>query len=231
VGDEKTQVMVVDDDDNIREIIKLYLEKEGYMVCMAENGDAAVHLFKSIPIDIVVLDIMMPEMDGWDTCKEIRKISDVPILMLSAKGESFDRILGLELGADDYLVKPFEPKELLARIKAVLRRYQPQQLKQKRLLTFPNLVIDLEEYVVRLNGETIELAPKEIELLYLLATNVNQVFTREQLIEKVWDYDYLGDSRTIDVHVKRLRSKLEKGEQIWSIKTVWGVGYKFEVKQ
>lgn len=228
--EQQQLVMVVDDDEHIRELITLYLEKESYRVLAAAHGAQAVQLFKQQPADIIVLDIMMPEMDGWDVCREIRKTSDAPILMLSAKGESFDRILGLELGADDYMVKPFEPKELIARVKAILRRCQPQQ-PIKRQLNFPNLVIDLEEYVVKVAGQVIELAPKEIELLYFLATNPNQVFTREQLIEKVWGYDYLGDTRTIDVHVKRVRSKLEHAQQTWSIKTVWGVGYKFEVRQ
>ncbi len=230
MGEEKVRVMVVDDDEHIRELVRLYLEKEGYQVIAAADGNEAIKIFREQGADLIVLDIMMPEMDGWGVCREIRKISDVPILMLSAKGESFDKILGLELGADDYVVKPFEPKELTARIKAIFRRYQPAKPVKKQV-TFPNLIIDLQEYLVKLNGEPIELAPKEIELLYFLAINPNQVFTREQLIEKVWGYDYLGDTRTIDVHVKRLRGKLEKSEQPWNIKTVWGVGYKFEVRQ
>lgn len=226
---EKERVMIVDDDEHIRELLRLYLEKEGYETSLAVDGNQALSTFQDKGADLIILDIMMSGLDGWEVCREIRKNSDVPIVMLTAKGESFDKLTGFELGADDYVVKPFEPKEIVARVKAVLRRAQPQAA-PKRQIAISNLVIDMEEYVVKVGDETLELAPKEIELLYFLASNANQVFSREQLIEQVWGYDYLGDTRTIDVHVKRLRSKLRHAEQDWHIKTVWGVGYKFEVK-
>lgn len=226
---EKERVMIVDDDEHIRELLRLYLEKEGYETSLAVDGNQALSTFQDKGADLIILDIMMSGLDGWEVCREIRKNSDVPIVMLTAKGESFDKLTGFELGADDYVVKPFEPKEIVARVKAVLRRAQPQAA-PKRQIAVSNLVIDMEEYVVKVGDETLELAPKEIELLYFLASNANQVFSREQLIEQVWGYDYLGDTRTIDVHVKRLRSKLRHAEQDWHIKTVWGVGYKFEVK-
>ncbi|MBO8169780.1 MAG: response regulator transcription factor [Thermoanaerobacteraceae bacterium] len=226
---EKERVMIVDDDEHIRELLRLYLEKEGYETSLAVDGNQALSTFQDKGADLIILDVMMPGLDGWEVCREIRKNSGVPIVMLTAKGESFDKLTGFELGADDYVVKPFEPKEIVARVKAVLRRAQPQ-VAPKRQIAISNLVIDMEEYVVKVGDETLELAPKEIELLYFLASNANQVFSREQLIEQVWGYDYLGDTRTIDVHVKRLRSKLRHAEQDWHIKTVWGVGYKFEVK-
>ncbi|SKA95401.1 DNA-binding response regulator, OmpR family, contains REC and winged-helix (wHTH) domain [Caloramator quimbayensis] len=223
----ETKVLVVDDDSNICDLIELYLQKEGYRVYKAHNGSEAIKIYRDKTVDIIVLDIMMPIMDGYETLKEIRKTSSVPVLMLTAKGETFDRVLGLELGADDYIVKPFEPKELVARIKAVLRRYKPQT--QKRALEFSDLIIDADSYIVKYKGQEMEMPPKEFELLYFIASNPNKVFTRDQLLYEVWGYDYPGDSRTVDVHVKRLREKLPDNKE-WQIKTVWGVGYKFEVK-
>ena len=223
----ETKVLIVDDDSNICDLIELYLQKEGYKVYKAYNGAEAIKIFKDKMIDVIVLDIMMPQMDGYETLKEIRKTSAIPVVMLTAKGETFDRVLGLELGADDYIVKPFEPKELVARIRAVLRRYKPQT--QKRALEFSDLIIDADSYIVKYKGEDMEMPPKEFELLYFLASNPNKVFTRDQLLYEVWGYDYPGDSRTVDVHVKRLREKLPDNRE-WQIKTVWGVGYKFEVK-
>lgn len=225
------RILVVDDDRNICELIRLYLEKEGFSVTLAHDGQAAITLFKESTPSVVLLDIMLPKMDGFQVCREIRRISNIPIIMLTAKGETFDKVLGLELGADDYMVKPFENKELVARIKAVLRRYDPKDDAEKEIV-YPNLVINLSNYELKINGNQIDIPPKELELLYFLATNPNKVFTREQLLETVWDFDYFGDSRTVDVHVKRLREKLElAGEgQNWQLKTVWGVGYKFEVK-
>lgn len=224
------RVLVVDDDKNICELIRLYLEKEGFSVVIANDGQTAVDLFKENTPSVVLLDVMLPKMDGFQVCREIRRISNIPIIMLTAKGETFDKVLGLELGADDYMVKPFENKELVARIKAVLRRYDPKDNKDKEVV-YPNIVINLSNYELKINGNSVDIPPKELELLYFLATNPNKVFTREQLLETVWGFDYFGDSRTVDVHVKRLREKLElAGEQNWQLKTVWGVGYKFEVK-
>ncbi|NLH95834.1 MAG: response regulator transcription factor [Clostridiaceae bacterium] len=225
----KTSVLVVDDDVNICELIRLYLEKEGFEVLAVHNGKSAMDVFVDSAPNIVILDIMLPGMDGWQVCREIRKISNIPIIMLTAKGETFDKVLGLELGADDYIVKPFDPKELVARVKAVLRRYERTDFDVKEVV-FPNLVINKSTYVVKLNGKEIDLPPKELELLYFLASNPNKVFTREQLLENVWGYDFYGDSRTVDVHIKRLREKLDQPGQVWQLKTVWGVGYKFEVK-
>ena len=227
---EKTRVLIVDDDPNINQLIKLYLEKEGYETETAERGDDALHLFKKNPPQIVLLDLMLPGMDGWQVCREIRKISTIPIIMLTAKDETFDKVLGLELGADDYMTKPFDPKELIARIKAVMRRTQTA-VAPERELAFPNLVINMSTYLVTYNGKDIEMPPKEIELLYFLAAHPNKVFTRDQLLEQVWGFDYFGDSRTVDVHIKRIREKLPGSEEYgWQIKTVWSVGYKFEVK-
>ncbi|MBR7164176.1 MAG: response regulator transcription factor [Clostridia bacterium] len=225
------RILVVDDDKNICELIRLYLEKEGFAVTLAHDGQAALVQFKESTPSIVLLDIMLPKMDGFQVCREIRRISNIPIIMLTAKGETFDKVLGLELGADDYMVKPFENKELVARIKAALRRYDPKDDAEKEVV-YPNLAINLTNYELKINGNVIDIPPKELELLYYLATNPNKVFTREQLLETVWGFDYFGDSRTVDVHVKRLREKLElAGEgQNWQLKTVWGVGYKFEVK-
>ena len=225
------RILVVDDDRNICELIRLYLEKEGFQVALAYDGQAAITSFKENTPSVVLLDVMLPKMDGFQVCREIRRISNIPIIMLTAKGETFDKVLGLELGADDYMVKPFENKELVARIKAVLRRYDPKDDAEKEIV-YPNIAINLSNYELKINGNQIDIPPKELELLYYLATNPNKVFTREQLLETVWGFDYFGDSRTVDVHVKRLREKLElAGEgQNWQLKTVWGVGYKFEVK-
>ncbi len=225
------RILVVDDDKNICEIIRLYLEKEGFLVSIANDGEAALQTFRETTPSVVVLDVMMPKMDGFQVCREIRRVSSIPVIMLTAKGETFDKVLGLELGADDYMVKPFENKELVARIKAVLRRYEPKDNADKEII-YPNLCVNLTNYELKINGEVIDIPPKELELLYYLATNPNKVFTREQLLETVWGFDYFGDSRTVDVHVKRLREKLElAGDAVnWQLKTVWGVGYKFEVK-
>lgn len=221
-------VMVVDDDINICELQRLYFEKENYKVTICHDGNQAVEVFKEAAPHIVILDIMLPGMDGWEVCREIRKISSIPIIMLSAKDETFNKVLGLELGADDYMVKPFEPKELIARVRAVLRRYEKQDQSVLQVV-HPGLVISKSNYTVILNGNDINMPPKEIELLFFLASNPNKVFTREQLLLKVWGFDYYGDTRTVDVHIKRIREKIEKEENKWRIKTVWGVGYKFEV--
>ena len=224
------KVLIADDDSNISELIKVYFEKDGFETVTARNGKEAVELFKSEAPSIVILDVMMPEMDGWQVCREIRRVSNIPIIMLTAKGETFDKVLGLELGADDYMVKPFDPKELIARVKAVLRRSETKETSTEKELVFPNLTINLTNYELKINGNITEVPPKELELLYFLASNPNRVFTREQLLEQVWGFDYFGDSRTVDVHIKRLREKLEGAESNWQLKTVWGVGYKFEVR-
>ena len=224
------KILLVDDDPNIRQLVNLYLEKEGFEVEMADRGDTALQRFKASPPNLILLDIMLPGMDGWQVCREIRKISNVPIIMLTAKDETFDKVLGLELGADDYVAKPFDMKELVARIKAVSRRFQAADAPDRELV-FPGLTININQYTVMLMGRELDMPPKELELLYFLASHPGMVFTREQLLEQVWGYDYFGDSRTVDVHVKRLREKLTEGEKLgWQIKTVWGVGYKFEVK-
>jgi len=227
----KYKVLVVDDDHNIAELIRLYLEKEMYEVRIAYDGKKALNVFYEWTPDLVILDLMIPQMDGYEVCKQIRKTGSIPIIMLTARGEVIDKVLGLELGADDYIVKPFDPKELLARVKAVLRRTQSNDLIKEEKLVFPGISIDKNDYTVTFKGKRIEMPPKELELLYFLAYSPNQVFTREQLLEKVWDYDYIGDSRTVDVHIKRLREKLHDDMGRWEIKTVWGVGYKFEVKR
>ena len=229
-----TTVFIVDDEKNICELIRLYVEKEGYKTIVAYDGEEAINKFKAINPDIVLLDIMLPKKDGWQVCREIRAISNAPIIMLTAKGELFDKVLGLELGADDYIVKPFEPKELIARIKAVLRRCETNasQKSNDGELCFDGLTINRETYEVYLGGERLELPPKEFELLYFLAKNSGKVFTRDQLLNEIWGYAFFGDSRTVDVHIKRIREKLEHSgtENSWQLKTVWGVGYKFEVK-
>ena len=227
-----TKILLVDDDPNIRQLVNLYLVKEGFEVAMADRGDTALTAFQQSQPNLILLDLMLPGMDGWQVCREVRKTSNVPIIMLTAKDETFDKVLGLELGADDYIVKPFDMKELVARIKAVLRRFQqPDQSQEHKALSFPGLTVNISQYTVTFMDRELEMPPKELELLHFLASHPNQVFTREQLLEQVWGYDYFGDSRTVDVHVKRLREKLEGGEQMgWQIKTVWGVGYKFEVK-
>ncbi|MBE6024068.1 MAG: response regulator transcription factor [Cellulosilyticum sp.] len=223
------KILVVDDDTNISELISLYLNKEGYETKEVANGKLALEVFEEYKPDLVLLDIMLPGADGYDVCKEIRKTSRTPIIMLTAKGEVFDKVLGLELGADDYMVKPFDPKELMARVKAVLRRniLPSEEEKTKNRIVLDNLIIDKDNYSVTYEGNLVELPPKELEVLYFLASHPKQVFTREQLLDKIWGYDFVGDTRTVDVHIKRLRDKFE-GEHSWSIKTVWGVGYKFE---
>ena len=223
------RIMIVDDDANICELVRLYLEKEGFETVLCLDGERALEEYKNRKCDLTILDIMMPKVDGITVCREIRKISDTPIIMLTAKGETFDKVLCLELGADDYIVKPFEGKELVARVKAVLRRYFKDEEAEK-VIEYPNLKINLTNYELVVGGNVIETPPKELELLYFLASHPNRVFTREQLLEDVWGFDYYGDSRTIDVHVKRLREKLEGYEEAWELRTVWGVGYKFEVK-
>ena len=225
----KTKILLVDDDPNIRQLVSLYLTREGFDVEEAQRGDEALKHFKAAAPNLILLDIMLPGMDGWQVCREVRKVSNIPIIMLTAKDETFDKVLGLELGADDYIAKPFEPKELVARIKAVIRRYQNAEAPDKELV-FPGLSINKSHYTVSYMGRPVEMPPKELELLYFLASHPGAVFTREQLLEQVWGYDFFGDSRTVDVHVKRLREKLDGTELGWNLKTVWGVGYKFEVK-
>ncbi|ABP67588.1 two component transcriptional regulator, winged helix family [Caldicellulosiruptor saccharolyticus DSM 8903] len=222
------KILVIDDDVKICEVIKLYLEKEGFEVIIAHNGSDGITMFKHEMPDLVILDIMLPKKDGYEVCREIRKISNIPIIMLTAKGETFDKVLGLELGADDYIVKPFDPKELIARIKAVLRRTQGE-VNDEKVVVYPNLTINLTTYEVKLEDKIIEMPPKEIELLYFLASHPNKVFTREQLLDHIWGYNFVGDTRTVDVHIKRIREKIEKDKYPWRIKTVWGVGYKFEI--
>lgn len=225
-----TRILIVDDDANICELVRLYLEKEGYETTVCFNGEKALEVFRAGGIDLMILDIMMPKTDGITVCREVRKESKVPIIMLSAKGETFDKVICLELGADDYIVKPFEGKELTARVKAVLRRSSYSESEEEKIVNFEGLSINLTNYELNLDGKNIDIPPKELELLYYLASHPNRVFTREQLLEDVWGFDYFGDSRTVDVHVKRLREKIEGYEDKWSIKTVWSVGYKFEVK-
>lgn len=237
------KVLLVDDDASIIEMNKLYFEKEGYSVAICMQGDKVVSTYNACNPDLIILDLMLPGMDGVDVCREIRKFSDVPIIMLTAKTDTFDKVIGLELGADDYVSKPFEPKELLARAKAVLRRYnkseQPansdsssDESAQSEIVSYPGFTVDKARYVVTIDDNEIYLPPKELELLFFLASNPNRVFTREQLLENVWGYDFYGESRTVDVHVKRIREKIENPDRddSWSIKTVWSVGYKFETK-
>ena len=227
---DKQTIMIVDDDRNIAQLVRLVLEKEGYDVTVEERGDAALQAFQKNPPNLLLLDVMLPGMDGWQVCRAIRQTSSIPIIMLTAKDETFDKVLGLELGADDYITKPFENKELVARVKAVLRR-SGQSESDKGLLSFPGLTISLEKYEVYYQGKPLEMPPKELEVLYFLASHANRVFTREQLLEQVWGFEFFGDSRTVDVHIKRLREKLTDSEALgWQIRTVWGVGYKFEVK-
>jgi DNA-binding response OmpR family regulator len=227
-----SKLLIVEDDSYISEMVQLYLTKEGRDVKIASDGIEAISLFKMYEPDLVLLDIMLPRKDGWAVCKEIRQISSVPIIMVTAKGEVFDKVLGLELGADDFMVKPFDMKELSARIKAVLRRYNTHETQTETdVIKFDSIEISKEKYELKLNGQSVDIPPKELELLYFLASNYNRVFTRDQLLDKVWGFDYLGDSRTVDVHVKRLREKLEGVSEKWNLKTVWGVGYKFELVQ
>ncbi|MBQ9761323.1 MAG: response regulator transcription factor [Clostridia bacterium] len=225
-----TKILVVDDDANISELLKMYFENEGYDVKTAADGVEGLNYFKIFEPDLVLLDIMLPKKDGWQVCREIREISSKPVIMVTAKGEVFDKVLGLELGADDFVVKPFDMKELSARVKAVLRRYQAHgNHNDNEVIKFENIEISLQKYELKLRGKSVDIPPKELELLYFLASNYNRVFTRDQLLDKVWGFDYLGDSRTVDVHVKRLREKLEGVSDKWILKTVWGVGYKFEL--
>jgi len=225
------KIMIVDDDVNICELLRLYLEKEGFTTVLLNNGQDAVESFNSVKPDLVLLDIMLPGLDGWQVCRKIRSVSSTPVIMLTAKGETFDKVLGLELGADDYIVKPFDTKEVLARIKAVLRRVSTQAPEQIKEVRYDKLVINLTNYELRVNGVQIDTPPKELELIYHLASNPNRVFTRDQLLDEVWGFGYYGDSRTVDVHVKRLREKLEGVSDQWELKTVWSVGYKFETKE
>ena len=225
------KILIVDDDINICELLRLYIEREDYSVVIANDGEQAVELFNHEQPDLVLLDIMLPKLDGWQVCKEIRKISNRPIIMLTAKGELFDKILGLELGADDYIIKPFEAKEVIARIHAVLRRTSPLAKSEKQKeINWDKLSINLTNYELRINGNLVDAPPKEMELLYYLASNPNKVFTRDQLLDKVWGFDYYGDSRTVDVHIKRLREKINGVSDQWGLKTVWGIGYKFDVR-
>ena len=221
-------VLVVEDDSNIADLLRMYLEKEGYTVRIAVDGGKAIEAFKKEVPDLILLDIMLPVKDGWSVCAKIRETSTVPIIMLTARGEVFDRVSGLELGADDYIVKPFEMKEVLARINAVLRRAEPPESTQKKLV-FDKLVINLDSYELLVDNQRVDTPPKELELLFHLAASPNRVYTRNQLLDEVWGFDYFGDSRTIDVHIKRLREKLENISSQWALKTVWGVGYKFEL--
>ncbi|MBE6700437.1 MAG: response regulator transcription factor [Ruminococcaceae bacterium] len=225
-----TKILVIDDDQNICELLRIFLENEGYKVKSASDGAEGISAFKAYEPDLVLLDIMLPKKDGWQVCREIREMSQKPIIMITAKGEVFDKVLGLELGADDFIVKPFDTKEISARVKAVLRRYTAHDRgDEDEVVKFENMEISLRKYELKLNGKAIDIPPKELELLYFLASNYNRVFTRDQLLDKVWGFDYLGDSRTVDVHVKRLREKLEGVSDKWNLKTVWGVGYKFEL--
>lgn len=227
----KMKILIVDDDTHIAELISLYLNKEGYETREAYDGRRAVEEFKAFSPHLVLLDLMLPEKDGYQVCREIRQISTVPIIMLTAKGEVFDKVLGLELGADDYIVKPFDAKELVARVKAVLRRYNMKSSDSDagKQIVVPNMTIDQATYLVTYHEKELALPPKEFELLNFLAQHPNQVFTREQLLDKIWGYEFIGDTRTVDVHIKRLREKLPY-EDVWTIRTVWGVGYKFEIK-
>ncbi len=226
----ENKILIVDDDPNICELLRLYLEKDGFSTIVAENGEQAVSLAFSENPDLMLLDIMLPKMDGWQVCREIRKTSQLPIIMLTAKGETFDKVLGLELGADDYVSKPFDTKEVVARVKAVLRRTSPDETEKVKEVCFDKLKINLTNYELIVDDTAIDTPPKELELIFHLASNPNRVYTRDQLLDEVWGFDYYGDSRTVDVHVKRLREKLEGVSEKWSLKTVWGVGYKFEVK-
>ena len=235
---EKQRILIVDDDYNIAELISLYLTKECFEPKIVGDGEEALRVFPEFQPNLILLDLMLPGIDGYQVCRELRSTSQVPIIMLSAKGEIFDKVLGLELGADDYMIKPFDSKELVARVKAVLRRYQPPVQTPASSVTeqhgnfveYPDLIVNLTNYSVIYNGHSIELPPKELELLYFLASSPNQVFTREQLLDHIWGYEYIGDTRTVDVHIKRLREKI-KGNDKWALTTVWGIGYKFEVKR
>ena len=231
----KQKILIVDDDENIAELISLYLTKECFETKIVYDGESALEQVNIFKPDLILLDLMLPGIDGYQVCREIRKTNNIPIIMLSAKGETFDKVLGLELGADDYMIKPFETKELVARVKAVLRRYQQPAVtsvpeKPSQVVEYPDLTINLGNYSVLYYGKNVEMPPKELELLYFLASHPNQVFTREQLLDHIWSYDYIGDTRTVDVHIKRLREKFEEHPH-WELKTVWGIGYKFEYRE
>ena len=229
----KQKILIVDDDNNIAELISLYLTKECFETRIVNDGEQALKEFSVFQPDLILLDLMLPGIDGYQVCREIRHTSDVPIIMLSAKGETFDKVLGLELGADDYIIKPFDTKELVARVRAVLRRFkvkQPAANPSEKCVSYPDLMINLTNYSVTYMGNHVDMPPKELELLYFLAASPNQVFTREQLLDHIWGYEYIGDTRTVDVHIKRLREKI-KDHASWAITTVWGIGYKFEVKE
>lgn len=231
---DKTKILIVDDDRNICELLRLYLEKEGYETQLAYDGEQALERFAADKPGLILLDVMMPKIDGWEVCRRIRASSQVPVIMLTAKGETFDKVLGLELGADDYVVKPFDAKEVVARVKAVLRRTQGKNdnaEESKKVVTYDKLEINIANYELKVNGVQIDTPPKELELIYHFASNPNRVFTRDQLLDEVWGFEFYGDSRTVDVHVKRLREKLEGVSDKWELKTVWGVGYKFETKE
>ncbi|MBE5997107.1 MAG: response regulator transcription factor [Lachnospiraceae bacterium] len=229
----KQKILIVDDDDNIAELISLYLTKELYETRIAADGEAALEAFRSFGPDLILLDLMLPGIDGYEVCRRVRQESTTPIIMLSAKGETFDKVLGLELGADDYMIKPFDPKELVARVKAVLRRTAVTPAEPEKpageIAQYPGLTVNLTNYSVEYDGHSIYMPPKELELLYFLASQPNRVFTREQLLDHIWGYEYIGDTRTVDVHIKRLREKIKDHDE-WAISTVWGIGYKFEVK-
>ena len=225
-----SKILVVDDDQNICELLRLYLTKDGFDVIIANDGQQAISKQTNEHPDLILLDVMLPKLDGWQVCREIRKNSNIPIIMLTAKSETFDKILGLELGADDYIAKPFDVKEVIARIRAVLRRSSDNEPHRCSEVAFENLIINIDNYDLIVNGKKIDTPPKELELIFFLACNPNRVFTRDQLLDKVWGFEYFGDSRTVDVHVKRIREKLEGISEKWCLKTVWGVGYKFEVK-
>lgn len=225
---QKEKILVVDDDKNICELLRMYLEKEGYVVVMAHNGMDAVNTFNVENPDLVLLDIMLPQLDGWQVCREIRKTSEKPIIMLTAKDEVFDKVLGLELGADDYVTKPFDTKEIVARIKAVLRRTSAVKTGENKEVHYDKLSINLSNYEMKVDGVAVDTPPKELELIYHLASNPDRVFTRDQLLDDVWGFDYYGDSRTVDVHIKRLRDKLKGVSNEWELRTIWSVGYKFE---
>ena len=229
----KQRILIVDDDENIAELISLYLTKECFETKIVYDGESALDNLSTFKPNLILLDLMLPGIDGYQVCREIRKNNNTPIIMLSAKGETFDKVLGLELGADDYIIKPFETKELVARVKAVLRRYLPQTTvapsENARCVTYPDLIVNLDNYSVTYDKKAVEMPPKELELLYFLASAPNQVFTREQLLDNIWGYDYIGDTRTVDVHIKRIREKIKDHDK-WSIETVWGIGYKFVTK-
>ncbi len=230
----KQKILIVDDDNNIAELISLYLVKECFETKICNDGETAINTFDTFQPNLVLLDLMLPGIDGYQVCREIRTRSQVPIIMLSAKGEVFDKVLGLEMGADDYMEKPFDSKELVARVKAVLRRFKPQvaevQDSDDKVVRYPDLEINMTNYSVTYMGERVDMPPKELELLYFLAASPNHVFTREQLLDQIWGYEYIGDTRTVDVHIKRLREKLSDNEK-WRLATIWGIGYKFEVQQ